>query len=662
VSDHVPPIDFAREEVEGSLPGRFERVAALVPGRPAIIGPDGELTYGALAAAATRLARAILDRRGPASEPVAVLVGHNPAGIVAILGALEAGKVYVTLDVAHPAARLRALVADAGARLVVSAGRHRELARAVAAEAGDVLDMDALDAAGDAGRPAPPLDGRSLAFLGYTSGSTGAPKGVLWDHRGILHRVMCHVQTLRIAPSDRLSLLHRLSVSASFRHMWGALLSGASVLLYEVLEEGVDALGRWLADARVTHCHLAASVFRQFAGALPPGENLPDLRLIWVANEPVWRSDADLHRSRFSTRCRLVNGYALTEAGTVATFTVDRDASLEGDLLPIGRPDPDKEVLLLDDARRPAPSGATGEIAVRSEFLALGYWGRPDLDREAFLPDPEGGRARIYLTGDLGRVDAEGRLVHLGRKDARPKLRGHFVDVLEVERRLVEHAGVAGAAVAVREDRPGDPRLVAYVVPADAAPTASELRAFIRERLPEHLVPSTWVTLEALPRSGTGKLDRASLPAPGRARPRLSIPFAPPRTPIESELSRIWADALGLDEVGIHDDFLELGGHSLLAAGLVARVREAFGVDLSAAVLLEAPRVDGMATVIAEHLLRTVASEARERLLAGLEGAGPGRAAAAQPAAAAEAPGATAQRSHSRAARATDSSTSSSSM
>ena len=637
-----PAPTFPREDVEGGIPARFERIAAAGPDRLVATAGHETLTYGAMNAAANRLARAIRARSGPAAEPVGLLVDHDAAALVEILAALKAGKFYLALDVRHPVPRLRAMLADAGAALVVTGARHLDIARALAAGQSEVLVADAVDPSDDGSDLALALDGRSLAFLGYTSGSTGKPKGVLWDHRGILHRAMCHVNRFELAPGDRLSLLHRLGLAAAFRHTWAAMLSGATACLYDLQSEGVDGVGRWLARMRISHAHLAASVFRHLASTLPAGTDLPDLRLLWVGNEPVFRSDVDLHRSRFAPACVFVNGYAASEAGTVAEMVIDAATALDDGPLPIGHPLPDKDVLVLDDAGRPLPPGETGELAVRSQFLSLGYWRRPDLDARVFLPDPSGGASRVYRTGDLGRMRADGCLVHLGRKGERPKLRGHMVDPLEVERRLLQHPRLAGAAAMVREDRPGDQRLVAYLVAtSEGPPSPSELHAFARERLPEHLVPSTWVVLPALPRSGTGKLDRSRLPAPGRARPLLATPLVRPRTPIERELGRIWAEALAVDEVGVDDSFVELGGHSLIAARIVSEVGTAFGLDVTGSALFEAPCVSAMAGVIAEHLVRALAPEARDRLFTGLgDGADIARPAdgTGQSAAAADAP------------------------
>jgi AMP-binding enzyme/phosphopantetheine binding protein len=310
-----------------------------------------------------------------------------------------------------------------------------------------------------------------------------------------------------------------------------------------------------------------------------------------------------------------MTGLSTSECGMLCEFRVDDGAVLEGSAVPIGYPVPDKQLMLLDDAGNEVAPGEVGEISVRSEFLALGYWGRPEAGAKVFLPDPTSGPGRICRTGDLGRMRPDGCYLHLGRKDGHAKLRGRFVDAGEIENALLDHPALAGAAVSIREDRPGGQRLVAHVVARRAAPTTvSELQQFVRERLGDHLVPSAFVFLDELPRTPNGKVDRRALPAPGRSRPVLAQPFAPPRTPLETAIAGIWSTALGLDEVGILDAFLELGGTSLVAGRITTAVVERFGVPLPIRALLEARTVEAMAAAVVAGLLETVAPDAAARL------------------------------------------------
>jgi hypothetical protein len=345
-------------------------------------------------------------------------------------------------------------------------------------------------------------------------------------------------------------------------------------------------------------------------------------------------------------------GLASTETGADRLFFIDRETELPR-VLPVGYPVAGSEILLLDEHGREVGPGEVGEIAVRSRYLALGYWRRPELTAEKFLaiadkggvevlrcygvkdanpntPTPQHPNTptsntqhpplRIYLTGDLGRMLPDGCLFHLGRKDFQVKVRGYRIETGEVEAALLEQAEIREAIVAAREDRPGDKRLVAYVVPvAKRAPTVSALRRALADTLPDHMVPSAFVMMEALPRTANGKVDRGALPGPGRTRPDLETPFAAPRTPLEQALAAIWAEVLGLDPVGLHDNFLELGGHSLLAAQLLSRVRSAFQVDLALRRFFQAPTVAGLAGKIMQSRLEQAGTEEAIRLLEEVE-------------------------------------------
>ena len=304
----------------------------------------------------------------------------------------------------------------------------------------------------------------------------------------------------------------------------------------------------------------------------------------------------------------------------------DEDLGPDSHILPAGHAVADKEVLLLDDDGRPVAPGEMGEIVVRSDFLARGYWRRPDLDAAVFSPVEPGSPGRACRTGDLGRMLPGELLMHLGRKDARAKLSGRFVDASEIEAALMACPGVQAAAAVVREDRPGDQRLVAYVVPqktaAGPALTPGDVLRAARARLDASLALSAVVFLDALPLAPNGKIDRRALPAPPRTRARSDGPPAAPRTDIEADVLRVWAGVLALDEVGVHDDFLDLGGTSLVAGQIAARVSERFGVQLLAQQLLEAPTVADMAVVVTAHLLGRLGRDAAERGLAAGEASG----------------------------------------
>jgi len=288
--------------------------------------------------------------------------------------------------------------------------------------------------------------------------------------------------------------------------------------------------------------------------------------------------------------------------------------------VPVGYAVEDKEVILLDEGGCEVGVGQVGEIAVKSRYLAAGYWREPELTKARFLLDPNGGDQRIYLTGDLGRMEPDGCLFHLGRRDFQVKIRGYRVEVSEVEMALLEHAAVKEVAVASREVQSGDRRLVAYFVPTgQPAAGVRELRNFLKDRLPDYMIPSAFVMLRTLPLTPNGKVDRLALPEPEKSRPELGTPFVAPSTPVEEELSRIWAEVLSLDQVGIRDNFFDLGGHSLAAARVVSQVIKQFQLELPLQSLFQSPTVAEMAMIITENQAKKVGQEEMARMLAELE-------------------------------------------
>jgi acyl carrier protein len=280
---------------------------------------------------------------------------------------------------------------------------------------------------------------------------------------------------------------------------------------------------------------------------------------------------------------------------------------------------PGKEIVLLDDERKIVECDNVGEIAVRSRYLATGYWQRADLTEAKFIPDPDGGDARLYLTGDLGRMGQDGCLELLGRKDFMVKIRGYRVELAEIERSLVALDTIVDAIVVARVKQTGDTQLVAYVVPADQIPTVSALRRALAKNLPDYMIPSIYVLLDALPLTPNGKVDRRALPEPGNGRPELGTPHVLPRTPIEAELAKVWAEALSLDQVGVYDNFFDLGGHSLSATRVVAKVVKKFQLEIPLQSLFSAPTVAEMAALIETHQGKKVGDRDLERMLAELE-------------------------------------------
>jgi amino acid adenylation domain-containing protein len=514
--------------------------------------------------------------------------------MIAILGVLKAGAPYVPLDPAHAPDRLDRMLGDSTAQVVVGEPRTSRLAHRLAAGREVVLVEQ-----GCASVP-PTIAARpgDLAYVYYTSGSTGEPKGVMDTHRNVLHNVMRYTNGLHISPDDRLTLLQRPAFSGAVSSMFGALLNGAAVCPFDPGTEGPARLAEWLEEAGVTIYHSVPSVFRQLAARRP---ELPRLRAVRLEGDRAALQDVELFRDGFRGRCVLVNGLGLTETGLVRRFVVDRTTELRGPAVPVGYAVDDMEIVLLDEGGRPVSEGDVGEIAVRSRYLSPGYWQRPELTATRFRRDPCNGESRTYLTGDLGRMLPGGCLVHLGRSDFQIKVRGQRVELDEVEGAVLADPAVDAVAITANGDR-DDLRLTAHIVPAGACdPNVSALRRRLSERLPEASVPSRFVVVESLPVNENGKIDlRALSAAPNGARPLLDEPYAPPRTPLEQTLADVWAEVLGVEPVGIRDGFADLGGDSLVAATLLTRLEEQLGRPVPFSVLAATRTVEELAVGLAE--------------------------------------------------------------
>jgi len=593
-------IEFAEDEIEQSITERFEKIVRKFPDRTAVETRRHRLTYGDLNRTANKTAHAVLLTCGDKNHSIAVLMDHDAPVISAIMGALKAGKFYVPLDPSLPYARSKFIVDDAQAQTIITDTKYLSLAKTLVESPSRLLNIDDIEDVPDTD---PPVRVRpdDLCWVIFTSGSTGKPKGVMQNHRNVLHFMMNYTNGLHISAEDRLTLLYSFSVNGGAHDIFAALFNGATICPYDLKTEGFAELRQWLIDERITIYHSVPTVFRQFIESLTGGEDFPDLRIVRLGGEPVYKRDINLFKKHFSTDCILVNRLGSSETGSLRMFFLDKETEVRNNLVPVGYAVADNDVLLLDDSGAQV-AGDEGEIAVRTRYVSPGYWRRPDLTADSFLDDPSDENRKIYRTGDLGRLLPDGCLLHLGRKDFFVKIRGYRVELDEIEMTLMEFPGIKEVAVTALNNNSGDERLVAYVVPKTApGPNVSEIRRFLEEKLPDYMIPATFITLDALPLTDTLKVDRKALPKPNGLRPEIAVPYAAPRNSIEAALAKIWAEMLELDQVGVHDNFFDLGGHSLAATRVISRVVLTFPLNLPVKVLFDSPTVAEMAEVIAAH-------------------------------------------------------------
>jgi amino acid adenylation domain-containing protein len=596
----------APEPWEGGLHELFERQAARTPDATALIQDGRTWSYREVDARSNRLARHLRANGfggiGVESR-AAVCLERSLDLVVAILAVLKAGGAYVPIDPREAPERLAYMLDDSEARVLLTWERLSDrISGSWLADPARTVFLDraegALTAFPDAGLGIPATADR-LAFVIYTSGSTGRPKGVLGLHGPALHRFRWMWRQMPFAAGEVCCQKSFLSSVDSVWEVFSPMLQGVpSVLLSDAVVRDHERLLEALAGERVTRLPLVPSLLRLLLDLYPDlAERLPDLKY-WICSGEALPSDL---ARRFAERMPgrvLRNLYGATEAASSAWYDVRLGAGTTG--VPLGRP-LGRQVYVLDSRLQPVPPGVPGQLAVGGPVLARGYLHHPDLTAQKFIPDPFGETpgGRLYLTGDLGRHRPDGILEILGRVDHQVQVRGFRVELGEIEAVLATHPGIRQVVVK-GWDEAGETRLAAYVV-AEGSPaptsipiTAAELRDFLRPRLPEHMIPAAFVTMDALPLIAIGKVDRKALPPPA-AEEGPGRDAAAPRTPTEEVVAGIWADVLGLERVGIHDDFYDLGGHSLLATQVVSRVRRALEVELPLLRLFETPTVAGLA-------------------------------------------------------------------
>jgi amino acid adenylation domain-containing protein len=608
---------FEKAEIEQSIPDRFASQVRKYSSKTAIKSRNHQWSYEQLNRAANRVARSILNRLPPESrrgeERIALLFEHDAPMIAALLGTLKAGKTYVPLDPSHPRERLTQILNDSEASTVLTNNKSIELARELTREGLRLVNIDSVEwADSDSSRDSNgeadinlATNPRGLAYLLYTSGSTGQPKGVMQNHRNVLHFIRAYTNNLHLSENDRLTLLSSYCFDAAVMDIFGALLNGATLYPIDIKKDGLIGLAEWLSKEQITVYHSTPSVYRYFVNSLneAQGEDFAQLRLVVLGGEEVNRTDVDLYKKHFSDDCLFVNGLGPTEATVSLQYFIDKQTTIPSQGVPVGYPVADTEVLLLNEAGKSAE--VRGEIAIKCEHVALGYWRNAKATDAAFSSEPQNGSqdsaARVYRTGDLGRRLSDGSIVFEGRRDFQIKIRGFRVELGDIESALSQHPAVRENVVILKQNNAQDKRLVAYVVlNSGQAANERDLRDFLKTKLPEYMQPASFGVLEALPLTASGKLNRRALPdvtdcdAP-------KVISRNPETTVEKLLARIWLDLLGVNELGVNDNFFELGGHSLLAVRLFAQIEKYFGRRLPLATLFQAPTVAQLAEIIQQE-------------------------------------------------------------
>lgn len=600
------------DELDRSVVDRFEDRVRENGKRVAVKTSRHEFTYDKLNNVANCIAQAINARNSVG--PVVVLVEIGALAVASILGVLKAGLAYVHLDPRVPQSSGASRLAELAPTLVLT----DEPSLALRASAGPleypVLRLESVDLDAVKPNPALSIDPGSPAALLFTSGSTGTPKVLSHDHRSVLRGVRDVTNNLHLCSEDRLLLLATGTAQAN-SVIFLSLLNGAALLPFDVRKQGIKQLVSWMHEEKITFYRSSATLFRKFVRALNEDEFFPHVRLVRLASETVHKSDIELWKRHFSDDCILVCGLSTTETGPIVEFLMDKETTLETGTVPVGYSMGGAQAIIVDEQGQEVPRGETGEIAVKSKYMATGYLNRPDLTSEVFPTVDEKNNIRLYRTRDIGRMTEDGCVEHLGRKDVRTKIRGYPVQLSQVEKTLLEMDEVETATVTTIA-RGSHQRLVAYISPASgAAPTVSSLRRALVRSLPEFMVPSAFVIMQEIPIGPSGKVDRAALPDPGAMRPPLDACYAAPENSTQTALVDLWMDVLGVEQIGIHDPFLELGGDSLLAMDLAMRIERRFDVQVPQWKLYECTTPAEMSVLIDRYQLQSAAGTDMDALL-----------------------------------------------
>ncbi len=581
----------------------FAEQANLTPDAVAVRFEQTGLTYRELNQRANQLGH-YLRKMGVGPEVlVGIFVERSTEMLVALLGVLKAGAAYVPLDATSPSERLSFIVKDAGLSLVLT---RKSLKESLAVCDARLVCLDS-DWAGIAQEDEANFDSEvtaaDLAYVVYTSGSTGRPKGVLVEHRQVSNYIYSIRERLGLDACTSFAMVQPLTVDGPVTTIYAPLLTGGCVhLISDERVADAQALATYLHDHQIDYLKIAPSHLATLHQNGDPSKLMPRKVLMIGGEAPRVTFAEEL---RTLAQCSIFNHYGPTET-TVGVTTYQVDGTVEdvrGVTLPIGRPLPNVQAYVLDRHMEPVPPRVAGELYIGGKNVSRGYLNSPQLTAERFVPDPFSAKigARLYSTGDMARYLADGCLEFLGRRDQQVKVRGFRIELAEIETALREHEDVSEAVVAAHAGKNSDTHLVAYVVLAKGqTPTAGELRAFLKEKLPEYMVPYLYLFLDKLPLTRHGKVDRLALPRPEGTERELDVPFVAPRNAVEEVLCGIFAEVLNVERVGINDNFFELGGHSLLATQLVSRVRKSFQPDLALRKIFEAPTVASLAGVLVD--------------------------------------------------------------
>jgi acyl-coenzyme A synthetase/AMP-(fatty) acid ligase/acyl carrier protein len=599
-----------------SIPARFAQIVQAIPDGIAVMDGTDRMTYACLNQRTNQVAHLLRQFSIQGNSPVAIFCVSTQSSLIALLGIWKLGRLAVILDLATAPAERHAILTKVGCSLILCDDEGRDAISSDRMSAITTLNVERDTTSlpvNDLGLDISP-DANAVLLL--TSGSTGQPKGIIRNQRMLLFHVLCECERMGVVYGEVLTSFYPMHHAAALNDLLRALLSGATLALYDLPKYGVHPLARWLVETQAAALRMQTPTLRAFLDTLPEGFTFPQLRYVRPSSRTL-RTDVERLFSHLPPHAVIGHTLGSTETGQIAGWVFDRTTVWEGEVVPVGSPLDGMEVTLRSDDDEIIEGEGVGVLEVRSAYLAQGYWSLSTGELSAFQTDPLDSRYRLLRTSDRLRRRADGMLEWVGRVDKRVKMRGLNVDTAHVEWALHDIELVSQAVVEISEE--ADTGLIAYIVPRSQECSISYLREQMSRRLPGYAIPLKLIFLPEMPLLSSGKIDRKSLPPPGTGRPLLATSFVPPSTRFESILAAIWSAVLGLDAIGIYDPFLDLGGNSLQAMRIAARVAEEFGVEIPLAELFVASTVAETALLLIQQLTTQVAAVEFERVLEAIE-------------------------------------------
>lgn len=591
---------FNISEVESSLITRFEQCASTYSNRIAVKDRSKTLSYLEINNIANHVANSIRSKQQNSIITIALLLEPYLMMPSALLGVWKAGNVIVPINPSMPDEKIKHIVNDSKAEIIVTDNKNASYAKQLINHSLLIINIDEIKISCCVENPKNTQSGDFCACILYTSGSTGMPKGILHNHRNLLHYTYWYTKSLNITHKDRLLLLFSYAFIPGLTGVLRALLNGASLCLFNPNNYDSTDLSELLTQENISIFHASPAICRQLQDSLSSSETFPSIRFIQLGGDAIIESDVTFARSDTFPNSILSYGLGSTEAGPLRRNRVTKKDAIPESLSSFTDPVDDKDILILDKNNKPVLVGKVGMIAVKSKYLAVGYWQQKKLTQQHFLPTSDSS-FRIYLTGDYGRILPDGSLLFLGRKDNQLKIKGYRIEAGEIESAIMRMPEVKQALVQSWESSTGQKQLVGYiVVHAHLRLTITTIYQFLVTKLPSHMIPRRFVLLDEIPLSTNGKVLRQALPAPGINRPNLNTLYSKPRSSCEIKLTTILEEILEIENIGIHDNFFELGGDSLAAVSFVAQVEKQFGKSLPLAILFEFGTIEQLAYEI-EH-------------------------------------------------------------